>query len=108
MEPNDSRKINWGLFLLLFCLEKRFTTFHFHNSLPRDCKSSVAGTTRIWIFSITGDHELKLERTGYRGARPDPSAFFGPLPKYLHNGRIEDDRAYAKDIAFYKSTSAVT
>src|SRR5215831_5615927 len=60
------------------------------------------GTTRVLIFSMTDDHELKVERTGYRGRRPDPGSLFGPLPKYLHNGRIEDDHAYAKDIAFYK------
>jgi hypothetical protein len=60
------------------------------------------GTTRVLIFSMTDDHELKVERTGYRGRRPDPGSLFGPLPKHLHNGRIEDDRAYAKDIAFYE------
>ena len=94
---NFTRKINTEAF---WKSDSRLFTFTTH--FPETASRAVPGTTRIWIFSITGDHELKLERTGYRGARPDPSAFFGPLPKYLHNGRIEDDRAYAKDIAFYK------
>jgi hypothetical protein len=27
--------------------------------------------------------------------------FFGDVPKYMHNGRQEDDLAYRKDTVFY-------
>ena len=59
------------------------------------------GNTRVLIFSMVANGQMKVERTGYRGPRADPSTFFGPLPKFLHNGRLEDDRVYAKDIALY-------
>ena len=29
------------------------------------------------------------------------STFFGDVPKYMHNGRQEDDLVYGKDTAFY-------
>jgi len=79
--------------------DSRLWAFTTHLS---ETNGKESGTTRVWVFSMTSDHEIKIERTGYRGPRPDPRMFFGPLPKYLHNGRIEDDRAYATDIAFYK------
>jgi hypothetical protein len=95
--PNFTRKISteasWEN-------NSRLWTFTTHSA---EANGRDAGTTRVLILSMTPDHELKVERTGYRGRRPDPASLFGPLPKYLHNGRIEDDRAYAKDIAFYKN-----
>jgi hypothetical protein len=82
---------------------KLFTfTTHFRETAA----GGIAGTTRVWIFSMTDDHEIKLERTGYRGVRPDPTTFSGPLPKYLHNERVEDDKAYAQDVSFYKRVMA--
>ena len=44
---------------------------------------------------------MKVERTGYRGTRTNKGTFFGDVPKYMHNGRLEDDLVYGKDTAFY-------
>jgi hypothetical protein len=86
--------------------ELKLVTFTTH-SRETAGDGGTAGTTRVWIFSMADDHEMKLERTGYRGVRPDPGAFFGPLPKYLHNGRVEDDKAYAHDVSFYKRVDGI-
>jgi len=94
--PNFTRKIRTETY---WENDLRLWTFTTHLS---ETNGKEAGTTRVLIFSLTSDHEIKIERTGYRGPRPDPRTLFGPLPKYLHNRRIEDDRAYAMDIAFYK------
>jgi len=47
-----------------------------------------------------GDQQMKVERTGYRGKRIDDT-FLADVPKYMHNGRLEDDLVYGKDTAFY-------
>jgi hypothetical protein len=78
-------------------------TTHFAET-PRGAND---GNTRVLIFSIVANNEMKVERTGYRGPRPDPSRLFGPLPTYLHNGRLEDDRVYAQDTAYYTRAARV-
>ena len=61
-----------------------------------------AGNTRVLIFSMTaGDQQMKVERTGYRGARINNGTLLGDVPKYMHNGRLADDLVYGKDTAFY-------
>jgi hypothetical protein len=95
--PNFKRKISTEAFWEDVSRLVTFTT-HFSET-PNGLN---AGNTRIVIFSMAAtDQEMKVERTGYRGPRPDPSTLFGPLPKYLHNGRMEDGRVYAKDTAYY-------
>lgn len=62
---------------------------------------SRTGITRVVTFELSTDRRtLTVERTAYRG-RPEPQRFVDTLPKMLHKGRLEDDRAYAKDRAFY-------
>jgi len=78
----------------------RLLTFTTHFS--ETPKGVNAGNTRVLIFSMTaGDQEMKVERTGYRGTRINQGTFFGDVPKYIHNGRLEDDLVYAKDTSFY-------
>src|SRR5262245_12508602 len=97
--PSFTRKIktealcdnNWPLFT--------FTT-HFSET-P---KGINAGNTRVLIFSMTaGDQQMKVERTGYRGERINDTSL-ADVPKYMHNGRLEDDLVYGKDTAFYVKT----
>ena len=85
--PNFKRKISTEA---LWDSDWRLLTFTTHFSeTPKGIK---AGNTRVLIFSMTaGDQEMKVERTGYRGTRVDNGTFSGDVPKYMHNGRLEDD-----------------
>jgi len=81
--------------------DSRLVTYTTH--FAETSKGANDGNTRVLILSVdSAEQVLQVDRTGYRGSRPDLSTLFGPLPKYLHNGRLEDDRAYAKDTAYYK------
>jgi hypothetical protein len=58
------------------------------------------GVTRVVVFSMMPNGQLRVDRTGYRD-EPGPELFATTLPKILHRGRLEDDLVYAKDTAFY-------
>jgi len=95
--PGFTRKIRTEA---LWETNSRLLTFTTHFS--ETPKGINAGNTRVLIFSITvGDQEMKVERTGYRGTRINNGTFFGDMPKYVHDGRLEDDLIYGKDTAFY-------
>jgi len=94
--PSFTRKINTEA---LWDSNWRLFTFTTHFS--ETPKGINVGNTRVLVFSmIAGDQQMKVERTGYRGKRINDT-FPADVPKYMHNGRLEDDLVYGKDTAFY-------
>jgi hypothetical protein len=53
-----------------------------------------SGVTRVVVFSMMPNGQLRVDRTGYRG-EPGPELFVTTLPTILHRGHLEDDLVYA-------------
>jgi len=94
--PSFIRKINTEALW-----DSKWRLFTFTTHFSETPKGINVGNTRVLVFSmIAGDQQMKVERTGYRGKRINDT-FLADVPKYMHNGRLEDDLVYGKDTAFY-------